>query len=242
RSGESCPDSSQLGTVAVKTSEGERTFGLFNLQAPPGVAAELGFAPFGAPVALDVRLNANPDGSYALVIDARDIPQTLDAHGLTLNLWGVPWGASHNGERGDCLNEAEPTFPWAKCSVGPPGEFVPKAYLSLPPQCSGTLGFSASASSWQQPVQATASALNRTTTGQPAQMHCEYLQFNPEAVGHLDNTRASAPSGFVYRLNVNHDRLTDPAFSNATPPRATIVHLPEGTTLNPSVGAGLGVC
>jgi hypothetical protein len=73
-------------------------------------------------------------------------------------------------------------------------------------------------------------------------MHCEYLQFNPEGVGHLDNTRASAPSGFVYRLNVNHDRLTSPTLSNSTPPKATIVHLPEGTTLNPSVGAGLGTC
>jgi len=242
RSGESCPDSSQLGTVLVKTSAGERTFGLFNLQAPPGVAAQLGFAPFGAPVALDVKLNANPDGSYALVIDARDIPQTLDTHGLTLNLWGVPWGASHNGERGDCLNEREPSFPWAKCSVGEPAEFVPKAYLSLPPQCSGTLGFSASASSWQQPGVTTASALNRTEAGQPAQMHCDYLQFNPEAVGHLDNTRASAPSGFVFRLNVNHARLTNPELANATPPRSVTVHLPEGTTLNPSVGAGLGVC
>lgn len=242
RSGESCPDSSQLGTVEVKTSEGERAFGLFNLQAPPGVLAQLGFAPFGAPVALDVRLNANPDGSYALVIDAHDIPQTLDTHGLDLNLWGVPWGASHNGERGNCLNEREPSFPWAKCSVGSPLEFVPKAYLSLPPRCSGTLDFSVTASSWQQPNQATASAVNRTGAGQPAQMHCEYLQFNPEAVGHLDNTRASAPSGFVFRLNVNHDRLTDPNLSNATPPRSVTVHLPQGTTLNPSVGAGLGVC
>jgi hypothetical protein len=242
RSGESCPDKAQLGTVGIETSAGERRFGLFNLEAPPGAAAELGFAPFGAPVALDVKLNANSDGSYALVIEGRDIPQRLALHGLTLNLWGVPWGVSHNGERGSCLNEAEPTFPWAKCSVGDPTEFPPKAYLSLPPKCEGTLSFNATATSWQEPGVASASAVNRTKAGQPAPMHCDYLQFNPEAAGHLDNTRASAPSGFVFRLNVNHDRLTNPALSNATPPKSVTVKLPEGTTLNPSVGAGLGVC
>jgi len=242
RSGESCPDSTQVGTVSIQTATGERAFGLFNLEAPPGEAAQLGFAPFGAPIALAVRLNANPDGSYALVLEAEEVPQTLALHRLELNLWGVPWGASHDGQRGDCLNEAEPSFPWAKCSVGSPLEFAPKAYLSLPPKCEGTLSFNATATSWQQPGQVSASAINRTKAGAPAQMHCEYLQFNPEAVGHLDNTRASAPSGFVFRLNVNEDRLTNPAFSNAAPPKGVTVKLPEGTTLNPSVGAGLGVC
>jgi hypothetical protein len=242
KSGESCPESSQVGTVALQSSAGRRTFGLFNLTAPPGVAAELGFAPYGSRVTLAVRLVAGPDGSYALVIEADEVPQGIDLSALDLTLWGVPWAASHGGQRGNCLNEAEPDFPWAKCSVGNPFEFAPKALLSLPARCEGTLSFNATASSWQQGGRATASALNRTKAGQASSLHCEYLQFNPEAVGHLDNTRASAPSGFVFRLNVNHDRLTDPNLSNVAPPKGVTVKLPEGTTLNPSVGAGLGVC
>jgi hypothetical protein len=242
RSGESCPETSQLGVVTVQTSQGERTFGLFNLEASPGFAAELGFAPFGEPLALGVKLAANPDGSYALVIEGQEVPQGIDLSALTLTLWGVPWGASHDGQRGNCLNEAEPSFPWAKCSVGDPREFVPAAYLSLPAKCSGALAFTATASSWQQAGSVSASALNRTEAGEPAQMRCEYLQFNPEAVGHLDNTRASAPSGYVFRLDVNNERLTDPELAAPAPPKTTVVHLPEGTTLNPSVGAGLGVC
>ena len=81
------------------------------------------------------ELEANADGSYALAIEADEVPQALDLYGLDLNLWGVPWGASHDGQRGNCLNEAEPSFPWARCSVGDPAEFAPKAYLSLPAQC-----------------------------------------------------------------------------------------------------------
>lgn len=241
-SGESCPDSSQVGTIEVKSAAGTRRFGLFNLLSAPGVAAQLGAAPFGSPLILNVELAAHSDGTYALILTAQNVPQTLDLHRLALNLWGVPWGASHDGERGDCLNEAEPSFPWARCSVGPPAEFPPAALLSLPPSCAGTLSFKASADSWQQPARVTSSTLNRTKGGQPAQMRCEYLQFNPEVVGHLDNTRASAPSGFVFRLNVDERRLTAPEFSNAAPPKGVTVKLPAGVTLNPSVGAGLGVC
>ncbi len=242
QSGESCPDASQLGSVEVHTPTATRSFGLYNLAPAPGQAALLGFAAFGSQVALAVELVAHPDGSYSLVIEADDVSQTLGIDALALNLWGTPWAVSHNGERGNCLNETEPSFPWAKCSVGDPAKFKPQAYLSLPPQCSGPLSFTATASSWQQLGAVSASAINRTKAGAGADMHCEYLQFNPEVVGHLDNTKASAPSGFVFRLNVNHARLTDPAFTNAAPPKTAIVRLPEGTTLNPSVGAGLGVC
>lgn len=242
RSGESCPDDSQVGTVLVRTNAGERTFGLFNLEPPPGTVAQFGFSPYGAPIAFDVRLVARSAGSYDLVLSAENVPQLLGLHGLEMSLWGTPWAASHNGERGNCLNEVEPTFPWAKCSVGDPGTYPPRAYLSLPPKCSGPLSFTATATSWQQPAAVTTSAVNRTNAGQPAEMTCQYLQFNPEAVGHLDNTKASSASGFVFRLDVDHKRLADPAYPNATPPKTAVIGLPDGTTLNPSVGSGLGVC
>jgi hypothetical protein len=242
RSGESCPDESQVGTVLVRTSSGDRTFGLFNLDPPPGAVAQFGFSPYGTPIAIDVRLVARTEGSYDLVLSVENVPQLLDLNGLGLNLWGTPWAASHNGERGNCLNEAEPTFPWAKCSVGEPNAYPPRAYLSLPPKCSGALTFTATVSSWQRPAAVTRSAINRTNAGQPAEMVCQYLQFNPEAVGHLDNTKASSASGFVFRLDVDHKRLADPEYTNSTPPRRATIQLPAGTTLNPSVGSGLGVC
>ncbi len=242
RSGESCQQNSQLGTVRLETSEGERTFGLFNLAPAPGVAAQLGFAPFGAPIVFDVIIAPNADGSQALIVKAENVPQTLDVHDLELALWGTPWADSHNGERGNCLNEAEPSFPWAKCSVADPREALRQAYLSLPAQCSGALSFLATADAWQQPARVQASTVNRTKAGQPAGMVCSYLQFNPFPVAHLDSTSTTSPSGFAFRLKINHGRLSDPAYENPAPPKTAIVELPEGTTVNPSVGAGLGVC
>jgi hypothetical protein len=245
RSGESCPDATQLGTAEVRTSQegGQvRRFGVFNLEPAPGVPAEMGFAPFGSPIALRVALDQNPDGSYAMALGAANFPQSLDVHGLRLTLWGVPWGASHNGERGDCLNALEPSFPWAKCSVGPPRLFPPRAYLTLPAGCSGPLAFSASADAWQQPARVTAAAVSRHAGGGPADLACDFLGFASRPVGSLTTRNASTASGFKFQLSSEAAGLTDPSSRTPSQVRKAVVTLPEGVTINPSLGEGLGVC
>jgi hypothetical protein len=246
RSGESCPDNTQVGTAEVKTSlAGGKSirFGLFNLDPAPGVPAQLGFSPFGAPVVLTENLRPNPDGSYVLTLEATNVPQRFDLQGLSVTLWGTPWGVSHNDERGDCLNEAEPIFPWAKCSVGDPKAEVPRAYLTLPPQCSGPLAFAARADAWQQPQPVSAAAVNRTPLGAQADMgNCSSLAFAPQAVGQLTDTKASSPSGYNFTLFQDNTNLLDPNQLANPSIRKAVVTLPEGVTVNPSVGAGLGIC
>jgi len=245
RSGESCPDGAQVGTIELKTSMGggqARRFGLFELEPAPGVAAQLGAAPFGAPVIFDVGLRPDPDGAYVLTLDATNIPQRLDLYGMGLSLWGTPWGPSHNGERGNCLNESEPEFPWAKCSVGEPGAFPPRALLTLPAACSGPLFFNASADSWQQPTQVSAQALNRDSKGNEAEMSCKGLVFTPKPEGQLTDTKASSASGYSFRLQNDDEELVEPDQLASPPLKEAIVSLPTGVSVNPSVGAGLGVC
>lgn len=247
RSGESCPASSQAGTVEIGSARAGgavRRFGLFNLAPPPGVAAQLGFAPYGSPVVFDVTVrNDGSDGSYALNLQARNVPQSLDINALSLQLWGTPWAASHNGERGNCLNEAEPDFPWAKCSVGSPFTLPPLAYLTLPPRCSGSLVVGVTASSWQQPAPVRTEALARDPLGQPAQMgSCALLDFSPATQGVLTDRKASSPSGYHFVLEEDNKGFTDPTISASPPVRRAVVHLPAGATVNPSVGAGLGTC
>ena len=245
-SGESCPDRSQVGTVELQTSLGggqTRRFGLFNLDPAPGRPAQLGFAPFGSPVVFDAGLRPNADGSYVLTLDATNVPQSLDFYGLKLSLWGTPWAASHNGERGNCLNEGHPDFPWCKASVGEPAAYQPLAYLTLPPACAGPLSFSASADSWQQPKEVSAAAINRTSAGAEADMGgCNSLVFSPKPVGQLNDTKASSPSGYNFQLGVDEANLTDPGQFAPPPTQKAVVSLPSGVTVNPSVGAGLGVC
>jgi hypothetical protein len=246
RSGESCPDATQLGTVAVQSPlEGGRTrrFGLFNLAPAPGMAAQLGFAPYGAPIVLNESLAPNPDGSYALALQAANLPQALSLDALGLTLWGTPWAAAHNGERGDCLNEAEAAFPWAKCSVGASVDEPPQAYLTLPHQCSGPLPFEVTADSWQQPAQASATVLNRGEGGQPAEMgSCAAVPFAATPTAQLSDVKASSPAGFQLTLSVDQSGLTEPHRLAPAAIEAARIALPAGTTINPSVGAGLDVC
>jgi hypothetical protein len=244
-SGESCPDSSQIGTVEVATSRagGEvRRFGVFSLAPPAGVAAQIGFNPYGAPIVFDLTLRGSSE-AYGLDLRARNIPQSLDFHAFSVILWGTPWAVSHNGERGNCLNETEPSFPWAKCSVGPPAAKKPLAYLTLPTRCSGPLAFSARASSWQQPIPVSSEALNRDSLGQAVELGgCAQLQFTPAPSSFLTDRKASSPSGFAFHLQNNHATLTTPTQPAQPQARTVVVRLPRGTSVNPSVGAGLGVC
>ena len=245
-SGENCPDASQVGTAEVESASGGgevRRFGLFNLTPPPGVAAQLGFAPYGSPVLIDVAVRESPDGAYSLSLQARNVPQSLDISSLALQFWGTPWAASHNGERGNCLKESEPTFPWAKCSVGRPSSEKPKAYVSLPARCSGSLGVSVSASAWQQPAEIRSATETHSSLGQTLQLGaCGPLKFSPTPLGLLTDKKASSPSGYHFRYEDVNAGLTDPAGTSSPSVRKLVVQLPNGTTINPSVGAGLSSC
>ena len=246
RSGESCSGRTQVGTVEVQTSReggGSRRFGLFSLEPSPGVPAQFGFSPFGSPIVLDQGLRANGDGSYALTLEAASVPQALDLHGLEVTLWGTPWGASHDGERGNCLNEAEPGFPWAKCSVGDPKDSVPRTFLTLPHRCSGPLDFSVRASSWQQQGVASAAAVSRDEGGDPVAFSpCTGIPFAPKPVGQLNDTKASSPSGYNFQLSVDNTGFVDPLQRAPAPVKTAVLALPNGVTVNPSVGAGLSGC
>lgn len=246
-SGESCQEESQIGTVDVETSRGGgevRRFGVFSLDPPPGVAAQLGFAPFGSPVVLDVGLREGEGGAYPMVLRARNISQSIDFSSLTFDFWGVPWAASHDGERGNCLNEAEPIFPWAKCSVGSAEDFhAPASFLSLPTRCSGPLPFRAVATSWQQPAAKTADGFSRDGAGTPTELgSCGKIPFEPSSDGLLTDQKASSPSGYNFRLENEDVGLTSVNQPTAPPIKKAVVELPPGVSVNPSVGAGLGTC
>jgi len=266
-SGESCPLYTQVGTIDVHTSFGggiTRRFGLFNLKAAPGLPAQLGAAPFGSPIVFDATLLPDSQGRYTLSLEASEFSQSLDVSGIDLHLWGVPWATAHDPERGNCLNEVNPTayygelhkieiiekegknvekFIPATCGVGPPGEYPPKAFLTLPTECSPSLSFTATASSWQQPGKVSATATNNNSLGQPEQLNgCFGLDFTPQPIGLLNTTNASTSSGYAFRLTADQEGLVQPSQPVASAARQVVVHLPQGVTVNPSVGAGLIGC
>jgi hypothetical protein len=236
-SGESCQDRSQVGTLTVRSSYGggtTRTFGLFNLAPPPGVPSELGANPYGAPIVFVPSIR-QAEGEYGITLHTRNVPQLTDVEGLGLTIWGNPWSILHDPQRGNCLNELESSFGWAKCSIGRPIGNSPNAYLTLPTDCAAPMRFTARASSWQ------AGSAVRTSDGDPLK-NCETLAFEPHSLARLSDPRASSPSGYEFNIETDTVGVTDPTRRAPTPVRKAVVSLPEGVTINPSVGSGLGVC
>lgn len=235
--GESCPDNTQVGTVTLTSSQGggeTRTFGLFNLAPPPGAPSELAANAYGAPLIFVPRIR-QAAGDFGLTLRGRNFSQLFGFTSLRLSIWGTPWSVLHDDQRGNCLNESEPSFGWAKCSVGRPAKNPAHAYLTLPTSCEGQLGFAARADSWQGETAAA------TATG-PALEGCDSLDFAPEARAALIDPRTSSPSGYRFEIAVDTAGVTAPARRAPAQVRKAVVQLPEGVTINPSVGSGLGVC
>ncbi|MGN6216098.1 MAG: hypothetical protein ACTHN7_03950 [Solirubrobacterales bacterium] len=245
-SGESCPDASQVGVVAVKTSLGGgevRHFGVFNLTPPPGYAVELGFAPFGSPVTFGAHVR-NEGSEYGLTSEIENFPQALSVDSVTVTLWGTPWAISHDTERGNCLNEVEPAEAWGKCSVGPPSSFHREAFLTMPTSCSGPLSYHLEADSWQEKGRWVGDSVHsHDSEGAPLALEgCQRLSLETISWGQPTATRTSSASGFEFNLEVKQEGQREPAGLSGSQIRDAVVSLPEGMTINPSVGAGLGVC
>lgn len=243
QSGEKCQNATQVGVVKVKKGGETRWFGLFNLAPPFGAAASLGASPFGTPLVFNVHLH-EPD-NLELALEA--LPQSFDLQSLELTIWGTPWIAGHDAQRGNCLRE-EDGATWtpssgeqaaAKCLVfenAPAPESQIHSDLTMPTtSCNSTPSYSLSATSWQGAT-AAASATTPALTG-----ICHKEISIPKVQLMTDN--AAARTGMAFNLSVNDGGgILNPGGEALPPIKQAIVALPEGLTINPSLGAGLGSC
>jgi hypothetical protein len=236
-SGENCPNSTQVGVVTLETGGATRTFGLFNLVPPFGAAAAIGASPFGTPLVFAVHLH-EPDN---LALDLSDLPPSLDLRSLDLTIWGVPWLSSgsggHDPQRGNCLDE-QTGGSHGECFVfggSPAPVSLVKTYLTMPTTpCGSPLGFAATAVS-SQGTGATADA------AAPALVACNKPLTTPKV--QLMTDAAFARTGLAFNLSVNDGGgILNPGGIARPAIKTAIVSLPAGLTINPSLGAGLGVC
>ena len=258
-SGESCPDGSQVGVIAIHSGKDGATvrhFGLFNLASPYGSAEAFGASPYGVPLVFRAGLldaSSNP----ALRFTLANVSQKLDIGAMDLTLWGAPWHYSHDVERGNCLNEQDPAdyhgqpslpgspFSGGTCYLTLSAQHtnVPRvdAYLTLPTVCGTTMRFGARASSWQEPETDERTVLSEAF-GQPVTID-DCLEVLTKAKMQLRTDRAATATGIVFRFEVNDGG----GFRNfdghvRSPIKSARAFLPEGLTLNPSLAAGLGSC
>jgi hypothetical protein len=245
-SGESCPDKSQIGVATIHTSYGGGTtlsFGIYNLVPAPGAPSEVGFNPFGSPFVFRSEIH-QAEGVYQLSLQAGEIPQRVSISGLKLEIWGAPWFAAHNFQRGNCLNESNSQAPRSNsCAINSTPLEPPLAYLTLPSSCQVPMVYGVTADSYQQPAVESRRQFAHFDQGEPLDLEgCGAIPFEPAPRAQIANPRASSPSGYEFDLDVGSEGLLRPRRVNPTAVRKAVVTLPEGMTINPSVGSGLIGC
>ena len=225
-----CPAASQVGTV--------RLFGhhnllpVYNMVAPPGTPAELGFNYIEVVVLIKAKLR--PD-DFGFNVFTENVNDALPLADVDIELWGDPASPSHDSSRGYCLSGIEGSNNSIEkdglCSTNAPE----KAFLRLPTSCSGPLPWMMEADSYQNP--GAYSTLDATT---PAQVGCNQLEFTPTLQVRPTTNVADAPSGLEFGLhlpqNEDPEGLAEAQLKNLT------AVLPEGFTVNAASADGLGAC
>jgi hypothetical protein len=232
-----CPNSTAIGWTVLEAplfgSEGIKA-PVYNLVPGPNEPAKFGFKVLTATVFLDASVRTG--GDYGTTITIADSSQGLPVAGTALTLWGVPADPNHDEERGTCMGFSGPTG--ETC----PTEAPPRPFLSMPTACSGPLTTTLHANSWQEPEFRTASFLSHDSTDTPVGIEgCERLPFSPSITARLGTREADSPTSLAVDVHVPQNN-EDPEGLVTSHLKTSVVTLPAGLSINPSVASGLGAC
>ncbi len=180
-------------------------------------------------------MTVNPEG-YGLQTRFQDINESaVELDSTSLTIWGVPTAAVHDAWRWNRQNPLG-NGTHGEYGVSSTNPLVP--YLSNPTSCAGEpVHATISARSWQEPE------------GEPstAQMPfgpfngCDRLRLPSTFLVEPTTTRAYSPTGLDAEIGVHQTYDNAEGLASAHVQK-TVVTLPEGMTINPSAGAGLGAC
>jgi hypothetical protein len=244
-----CPPQTAIGVVSVNVDEpsnvGQITFTvpLFNLEAYFGEPARFGFYIPGfaeEPVYLDTTLRDKPGEDYGITVNAANITQVAGLVSVRVTVWGTPYDPRHDSSRGwGCLQQSNGETEHATCTPTSQGNVKPLPFLMLPTSCATTLVSSVEVDSWVEQGRFQSYPLSEPMDALGA---CNQVPFAPSTESKPSTQRASAPTGLDFNVDFNNEGLLNPDGLSQSELKDTTVVLPEGLTINPSAGVGLGGC
>jgi hypothetical protein len=230
-----CADNTAVGATRVEVDNFHPAEPVYNLVPPPGVAAKLGFIAINTPITVEVGLNEDPP--YNIVAAGANIPQTIFFYGARFQLWGVPGDKAHDPFRGRCLSHAGEGKEFISVGNCPGSSDLP--LITLPRSCNGPLVTSYEATSWQEPD----AEPDKGSFASPGMTGCSKLEgFSPRIESLPTTASAETGTGLDFNVDIHDEGLTNPTGYAQSDIKKAVVTLPEGMTINPSVGEGLGVC
>jgi hypothetical protein len=243
-----CPYKTAVGVASVTFDQpggpGTRTLPapVFNIEPEAGEPARFGFfVPIeGVPVTLATGVRSGPGEDWGVNLSSAEIPQGAGISSVRVTFWGVPGSSSHDEARGwGCLAEARGRGEAAFEQCDHFEESYPPAFVTLPTACTGSMGSSLEVDSWSAPGDVKAFAASEPLA---ALTGCAGLAFSPSISVSPSTHSASSPSGLSFDLNFDSEGLTSGTGIAQSDLQKTVVSLPEGVTIDPSAGVGLGAC
>ena len=230
---EECPIGTQVGIVTITTNGGGTVFAepIYNLSPEPGDVAKLGFVLAALYVEGDVTVRP---GDYGLQTRFQNIKADsgIPFDSISATIWGVPSAAIHDPWRWNPKNSGVN----GEYGVSSTDALVP--YLASPTSCtSEPLQVGISVHSYEEPhaPPVAASAPLAPFDG------CDRLGLPSTFTATATTTRASAATGLDVELGVQQTNESPEGLASSALNKA-VVTLPEGMTVNPSAGSGLGAC
>jgi hypothetical protein len=251
-----CPADTAIGVAAVTLDE-PVTLGLvtypvplFNLTPAVGEPARFGFTVANSPVILDTSVRSGAGEDYGVNVNVSNITQLVNFLGSTVTFWGVPGDPSHDHSRGwNCLVGGHWAESGRQLPCEPQKQLKPPAFLTQPTNCEAPFVTAVEGESWTDPAHPVASSFSPfsyslgNASGLLGLTGCNKLAFSPAIAAKPSTDSASSPSGLEFDLNFDDEGLTNNAAGLAQSQlKDTSVTLPEGFTINPSAGVGLGGC
>jgi hypothetical protein len=225
-----CPIDTQVGITTVAVwQEGHVAVPylepVYNLAPDPGQIAKLGFR-FGEALGVQGNVTLRP-GDYGLRTTFENVVANEDElDSVSLTVWGVPADPIHDPLRFASFGH-----------FGAHSDVAPAPFLTSPTTCStAPLEARFTVDSWEQPAQLLETGMDfGPLTG------CDRLGMDPSLTAEATTDEAYAPTGLDFDTSIpqtyeNPDGLATSTLENE------VVTLPEGMTVNPSSGAGLGAC
>jgi hypothetical protein len=239
-----CQDSTQVGVVNTKVQFTE-FFGpepivlpaaLYNLTPQTGQPALFGFYVASVPVLAEPTIR---ETDYGIDFNVVNVDQSTHVLANEFTFWGDPASPSHDAERGNPIIEQCSTGQPRPCPSGAPE----RAFLTIPTDCEhGPFEVPLEVQSWKG-TSDRESTISHDDDGNPVGVnHCERVPFTPTIEAQPSTRNATSPSGLAFDMHIPDGGLLTPEGLSQANLKKAVVTLPEGYTLNPSAGEGLGYC
>ncbi len=242
-----CGPQTAIGIASVTVDlfgVGQLTFTvpLFNLEPYYGEPARFGFFIPGAetPVYLDTSLRDGSGEDYGIDVNATNITEIVGLVSVRVTVWGTPADPRHDNSRGwGCLQEGNGQKEHSACTPTAVGVKKPLPFLVAPTTCASAPMSDVEVDPWIEQGK-----FESFPPSEPMDIlgGCNQAPFAPSTEAKPTTQRASAPTGLDFNVDFNNEGLLNPEGLSQSELKDTVVTLPEGLTINPSAGVGLGGC